>query len=454
MFFKNRSPQISTEDQVTLQIMQTMDRTSAIIHFDLDGTILTANQNFLDAMGYSLDELVGNKHKMFVEASLAESQEYQDFWADLRSGKHKTNQFKRLRKDGSEIWIQATYSGVFDKDGNVERVVKFATDVTKRRKSIEKIANGLDQLSNGNLTYRLEQFGIEDLDHISDAFNDATSQLSSAMGLIGKVSSTAGTTIQKVNTSSEELSQRTGHQAATLEETAASLEKLTERVKSSADSARDAEQMSQDARVAASNSEKVVSRSIDAMDNIKKSSNEISKIISVIDDIAFQTNLLALNAGVEAARAGDGGKGFAVVASEVGSLAQRSQEAAAEIKILISQSSEQVAQGVEMVHGAGAELRKIIASVSEVADKITDFVEATSAQTLTLTDINSSVGELDKVTQQNNLMVEEVTVINKQLNSNLDEMLAQVNMFTIGPSKIELDDEDAEMAAVMAGQSF
>lgn len=410
--------------------MEMVHRTQAVIEFSIDGTIQWANDNFLEVMGYEFDEVVGKHHSIFVEPATRETDEYKAFWKRLGTGEFLTDQFPRLRKDGSTIWIQATYSAMFDKEGNVSRVMKMATDVTDRVNGTLNIANGLVHLSEGNLSHRLERTGLRDLDGIADAYNLATERLSAAIDTVTDVSQSVGQTILKVNASSDELYRRTNHQAATLEETAAALEDLNGRVKLSSETARDAETMASNTRATATNSEQVVGKSIKAMDNIQKSSNEISKILSVIDDIAFQTNLLALNAGVEAARAGEEGKGFAVVASEVRSLAQRSQDAAAEIKTLIMESSTQVTEGVNMVNGAGAELKRIISSVTEVADKISEFAKGTVTQARTLSEINHSVAELDQVTQQNSSMVEEVTGTNRKLQQELDQMSAQLEMFT------------------------
>ena len=360
-------------------VVDMVDRTQVIIHFDTDGAVITDNQNFLDAMEYELEEVVGKKHAIFVDQAMVASPEYAEFWATLKLDGHVTSQFPRSRMGGTQIWTQATYSAVLFADGAVDRVVSAAADISQRRKCFEDISGGLEALNRGNLTHRLEMSGFPELGHIADGFNQASQQLNEAMGLLGSVSASVEETIQKVNPFSNELSQRTGRQAATLEETAASLELLMDGVRSSSQSARDAETMSQAAKTAATNSEKVVGKTIEAMSSIKESSKEISKIILVMDDIAFQTNLLALNAGVEAARAGDGGKGFEVVGSEVGLVARRSQEAAAKINTLISASSTQVSQGVEMVNGAGEELKKIIGNVSEIADRNSDFAEKTSA---------------------------------------------------------------------------
>ncbi|WP_254703938.1 methyl-accepting chemotaxis protein [Roseovarius sp. THAF9] len=174
---------------------------------------------------------------------------------------------------------------------------------------------------------------------------------------------------------------------------------------------------------------KVVENAVNAMANIEESSNQISQIIGVIDDIAFQTNLLALNAGVEAARAGDAGRGFAVVASEIRLLAQRSAEAADEIKTLITDSSQHVSSGVDLVHQAGVELKKIVAGVADIYAHINKITDGASEQAVSLSEINSAVGQLDTVTQQNAAMVEQSTAVSKVLASDARELSVQMSMF-------------------------
>lgn len=437
VFFKSKRNSKTDDANLAQKVMQTIDRTQAVIFFKPDGTIINANENFLSAMGYDLSEIKGKHHSIFVDPEIVKSQDYKDFWASLAAGDYRASQFPRLRKDGSTIWIGATYAAVFGEDGSVECVVKTAVDVSERRAAICEISNALSELRKGNLAYNLKKFDIEDMDEICTAFNQASEQLSDAMWTITEVSTEVNQTITTVNKSSDELSARTGRQAATLEEVAATLEVLTNEVKTLSGNALGAESMASDTRASATSSEKVVGESIQAMADIQKSSNEISKIISVIDDIAFQTNLLALNAGVEAARAKEAGSGFAVVATEVRSLAQRSQEAAAEIKTLISQSSDQVTQGVEMVNGAADELKQIIAGVTEIADKISVIAGSASEQSETLIQINSSVGDLDTATQKNARMVEEVTNTNRALSNSLERMTRQLDIFETDGNRSE-----------------
>jgi methyl-accepting chemotaxis protein len=216
---------------------------------------------------------------------------------------------------------------------------------------------------------------------------------------------TIRTSAEGIAQSSNDLSARTENQAAPSEETAAALNMITSNVESAAVSAQDVERIVVDARTRASESAQVVQKTVDAMSRIEDSSRQISRITSVIDEIAFQTNLLALNAGVEAARAGEAGRGFSVVANEVRALAQRSSDAANEIKGLISDSSAYVEQGVELVASAGNELRSITESVSTISDHVEGISSSAREQSASLAEVNTGVAQLDRVTQQNAAMV-------------------------------------------------
>lgn len=431
MFFrKNSSPPVADTALNNHALREMIDRTQAMIEFEPNGTIKHANQNFLDTVGYALDEIVGQHHKMFVYPSFVKNPLYQQMWDDLAAGKSVTDQFPRLRKDGQVVWIQATYAPILDGEGNVTSVVKIATNITARRAEIAEIASALEELRDGNLTHRCKPSTIEDIARLANSYNEAVVSLEGAISTVRSVADGVEKTSDEMNTSSSELSQRTENQAATLEETAAAIEELTSTVRSSAEGAKEVEHAVQTARTTAEDSGQVVSDAIQAMSQIENSSEEIAKIISVIDDIAFQTNLLALNAGVEAARAGEAGRGFAVVASEVRALAQRSADAAGEIKGLILESSKHVSNGVTLVGRAGTELENIINSVNSISENVTTIARGAEEQAVTLGEINTGIGQLDEVTQHNAAMVEEATAASQTLANDSKEMSRQMARFT------------------------
>ncbi|MCD9148414.1 methyl-accepting chemotaxis protein [Pseudophaeobacter flagellatus] len=416
--------------------MDVIDRTQAVIEFKTDGTILKANDNFLSALGYDLDEIVGKHHSMFLDPEYVKTESYRVFWKNLAAGEFFTDQFPRVTKSGEEIWIQATYAPVLAADGTVDYVIKLATDVTQRRKDTEDIASGLAEMASGNLAHHVEISSLEDLSVLGRSLNQAMKQLSEAMETVKTVSVAVSATAQEINGSTSELSNRTETQAATLEQTAAALEELTATVRSAAEGAKQVEDIVAAATAAAKGSNQVVQDAIVAMDNIRGSSDKISHIISVIDDISFQTNLLALNAGVEAARAGEAGRGFAVVASEVRALAQRSTEAAGEIKQLIAESSGHVNKGVELVGKAGVELNSIISNVSNISGHVSDIARGAQEQSITLEEINTGVSQLDAVTQQNAAMVEETTAASQILANDATNLAQQVDRFSTQPGNI------------------
>lgn len=430
MFFKNKNAEKLQELKENQGLLDVIERTQAVIEFQPDGTILKANRNFLGALGYRLEEIVGQHHSMFVAPDYAKTPEYKTFWANLAEGKFFTDQFPRVAKDGSTIWIQATYAPVFDDDGKTTSVIKIATDITDRRRGVDNIAKGLSALSKGDLCHRVPDATLPDLHVLVEAFNSAIDKLDGVVSTVKSVASTVVGTSREINQSSGELSSRTETQAATLEQTAAAIEELTATVCSAADSAREVERIVNEAEAAAKDSSKVVESAINAMDQIEKSSENISKIISVIDDISFQTNLLALNAGVEAARAGDAGRGFAVVASEVRTLAQRSSDAASEIKGLINESSSHVAKGVNLVGRAGEELQNIIKGVANITNHVRHIAQGAEEQSTALSEINTGIGQLDQVTQHNAAMVEETTAASQTLENDAQTLSHQVSIFS------------------------
>ncbi|MCW5693428.1 MAG: PAS domain-containing methyl-accepting chemotaxis protein [Pseudolabrys sp.] len=289
--------------------IEALSRSQAMIEFNLDGTIITANDNFLGALGYSLEEIAGQHHSMFVDPAYARSREYAAFWAKLGRGEFDAGQYRRIGRGGREIWIQASYNPVFDADGRPCKVVKFAADITEAKKAEQAIEVEIDAVIKaavgGDLTKRIEIAGKDGfMLTLAGAINDLLTKLATTLGEIE---------VAAVN-----------------------------------------------------NGGKVVAKAVDAMARIEESSHKISDIIVVIDEIARQTNLLALNAAVEAARAGESGRGFAVVASEVRNLAQRSANAAKDIKELIGRSNGEVGEGVDLVNRTGTALNEIVGTIRKL----------------------------------------------------------------------------------------
>ena len=296
---------------------------------------------------------------------------------------------------------------------------------------VRGLATGLAKLSEGDLSYRVESTFPAEYEKLRGDFNSAMDQLEKAMGAISHNSDGIQTGAKEMSQASDDLSRRTEQQAATLEETAAALDEVTATVKKTASGAAEANNLVNETRANAERSGEVVRAAVGAMGQIEGSSKQISQIIGVIDEIAFQTNLLALNAGVEAARAGDAGRGFAVVASEVRALAQRSADAAKEIKQLISASSSQVESGVKLVGETGEALKRIGERVGQVSQLVKEIAASAQEQATALSEVNTAVNQMDQVTQQNAAMVEQSTAACHNLARESEELTRLVAKFRI-----------------------
>ncbi len=430
-----------------------MERSQAVIEFNLDGTVIRANDNFLAAVGYSLDEIEGRHHSMFCPPDYAQSQEYRDFWRALNNGEFFSSKYRRLGKGGREIWIQASYNPVLDAAGKPCKVIKFAADVTaveqarieadRRRGSEEeqkavvaRLAEGLHHLAAGDLTARIDAQLADNYEQLKLDFNAAVGALRTAMAAIVEATGAIASGSAEISGASDDLSKRTEQQAASLEQTAAALDQITATVRRTAEGARQAAGVVTTAREDAERSGAVVRDAVAAMGEIERSSSEIGQIIGVIDEIAFQTNLLALNAGVEAARAGEAGRGFAVVASEVRALAQRSAEAAKEIKALINASSGHVRQGVQMVGQTGEALVTIVGRVAEIHGLVREISASADEQSTGLAEVNAAVNQMDQMTQQNAAMVEQSTAAAQSLKVEAGRLAGLVERFRVGESAV------------------
>ena len=453
LFAKGKQAQGRTDHLVDLEHkMQAIGRSQAVIEFKLDGTVIEANDNFLRTMGYAMDEVRGAHHRMFVDPSEAQGEDYRAFWRQLNEGRFAAGKFKRRDKSGRDVWLQATYNPILDDQGRACKVIKFAVNITEaeqlaeRREAervnaeaaqamlVELLADSLSRLASGDLTTSIEAALSGAHQQVKTDFNGAVASLRETMGAIAVATSGVGVGADEIAGASGDLSRRTEQQAASLEETAAALDEITATVKRSSEGARQASGAASDAKAEAERSGAVVDEAVAAMSEIERSASKIGAIIGVIDEIAFQTNLLALNAGVEAARAGEAGRGFAVVAQEVRALAQRSAEAAKEIKALISASSAHVAHGVTLVGATGEALNGIRAKVSQIDQLISEIAVSSQEQATGLSEVNTAMNNMDQVTQQNAAMVEEATAASGRLKGEAAELRRLVGQFQTGES--------------------
>jgi methyl-accepting chemotaxis protein len=318
-----------------------------------------------------------------------------------------------------------------------------AAAAREQEQTVGALAEACERLSDGNLTFRISAEFPPGYQKVKDDFNEAIAQMQRAIAVISDSVRGIRVNADSVAHASDDLSRRTEQEAATLEETAAALGQITRTVKKAAESALHAREVVVAADGDAKKGAVVVKQAVEAMDGIAKSAQQITHIIGVIDEIAFQTNLLALNAGVEAARAGDAGRGFAVVASEVRALAQRSAEAAKEIKGLISASTAQVGHGVELVAETGAALERIMAQVADVNAVIAGIAAGAREQSTGLDEVNIALGRMDQATQQNAAMVQQSTATSRSLSHETMELSRLVDQFEIDDSAAR-SDESAE----------
>ncbi len=323
-----------------------INRTQAVIEFDADGTILTANPNFLGAVGYALDEIRGRHHSTFIEPAVKDSPDYRRFWQELNQGRFQTGEFKRIGKGGREVWIQATYNPVFDVTGKVCKVVKFATDITARKQAEASLKRTIGAVSEN-----------------SETLAAASEELSATATTMSGNSEETATQSSVAAAAAEQVSKNVATVATSAEEMSASVREIA---KNAAEAAR-----------VGTAAVKVANDTNATVAKLGESSTEIGKVIKVITSIAQQTNLLALNATIEAARAGEAGKGFAVVANEVKELAKQTAAATEDISAKI----EAIQTDTKGAVSAIGEISKIISRINEIQNTIASAVEEQSATT-------------------------------------------------------------------------
>lgn len=436
--------QMSQDESHSLRDLQgqlaAIDKAQAVITFELDGTVRSANDNLLRTMGYSLNEIRGKHHSMFVDPEYRVSSEYRAFWAKLGRGEFDAGQYQRVAKGGRRIWLQASYNPILDANGKVMYVVKYATDITEQinfaaqlRSAVEETKAAVTATMNGDLTKRINASGkTGDLAALSNGVNSLIDILST---LVQQIRDTAGEVksgLEEISQGNSNLSQRTSQQAASLEETASSMEEMSSTVKQTAENAGLANTLAIAAQEQAEKGGSIVGAAVAAMGTINTASAKIADIIGVIDEIAFQTNLLALNAAVEAARAGDQGRGFAVVANEVRNLAGRSAVAAKEIKALIKESVSRVAEGTRLVDESGHSLHEIVTAVKKVTDIVGEIAAASREQSTGIDQVNRAVAQMDETTQQNAALVEEAAASSRAIVDQMGALDGLISRYEVG----------------------
>jgi methyl-accepting chemotaxis protein len=358
--------------------------------------------------------------------------------AALEKGRIEQRQQAQLQREKAEEQRRIELDAQAKTDAERARIAE------EQSRVVGSIARGLKSLAEGNLTYRIEEVFAGAYEQIRQDFNLAAERLQDTIKAIVEAARQVAGASHEISSGTTDLSQRTESQSAVLEKTSASMEEISSTVRQNAENAQHANRITSETRDVANRGSEVVGKTIKSMSHIEESSHKIADIITVIDEIARQTNLLALNAAVEAARAGEAGRGFAVVAAEVRSLAQRSAQAAKDIKTLITNSFGEVQEGVSLAGQAGAALTEVVGSVNKAAAVVAEIARASSEQAESLAQISTALGQIDQANQQNSALVEESAAAAKTLELQAAAMAEQVGFFQIKPGQTAEPEFDPE----------
>ncbi len=367
-------------------IINAVDKSQAVIEFNLDGTVITANENFCATVGYSLDEIKGKHHRIFCDPAYTSTSEYEAFWKQLNQGTFDTGEYKRFAKNGDPVWINASYNPIRDVDGNVYKVVKFATDLTKEKLAYENLVNSFDEAtqslleSSSSLSTTAEQLKMN-AEGTLEKSRDATL----AIETVNQGVMTVGSSTEEMNSSIKEISS----------------------------SALEASTQSNEAKTKSE-------RTNEIMAELDQSSDQIGAVIKMISSIAQQTNLLALNATIEAARAGEAGKGFAVVANEVKELAKQTAKA-----------TDDIASQVSSVQDSTKNSVTAISEISQIIDKLNSIASSTAAaveeQSATTSEVSRVVSEATKGVDDIMSLISNVNAAAQESSTGANETLKSAN---------------------------
>ncbi len=445
-----------------------INKSQAVIEFDMEGMILTANKNFLDLMGYSLSEIKGVHHSIFVDKDYKESSEYKAFWEKLNHGEFETAEFKRFGKNHKVVWIQASYNPILDLDGKPYKVVKFATDITARKNAERKVnemvtqlqsrikdySGFIEQVAAGDLTHYLDVAGDDDLALLGKHLDEMRQGLSGIAGSVIRVSQDISGSMDKLNETVSAQASSAAEQATAVTEIGSIVEEITQTSQQTLEKATTLGESAEKTSKEGERGKKVITAVLESMNTLQgkmkqiadtilglsDKTQQVGEITEAVSDIAKQSKMLALNASIEAAKAGESGKGFAVVADEVKDLAERSQTATenvqdilqdirktAERAVMVTEDgTKSVDENVEQAETAGG----IMVSLGEVIQQSSmasqQIVSAVREESVGIEQVVTSIREIDKVTTQFSDATEETKQAINDLNQ-VSEVLKETS---------------------------
>jgi len=414
--------------------MKAIDSTLAVVEFMPDGMILGANRNFCDLMGYDEMELVGEEHRLFAPDPILSDEGYADFWADRAAGKTWQGEATRVTRSGERVYLNASYNPIHDAHGSLEKVVKFASDVTGRKIALDSIGRSLRLVREGNLEAEIATAFEPELEELRVDFNGMVSELRKLVAAISAQAEGVNADAGILAGTAADLSRRAENQASTLRQTSDTMDGISTMITETASNADQGTALAEAAGEQAVNGRAIVDEVIKAMDSIEEVTREINKITGLIDAIALQSRLLGLNAAVEAARAGDAGKGFNVVAAEVRNLAQKTADAAKQIGTLVSTTNARVQTGAEMVRDSGTAIGQINDAVIVLKSRIGDIAKACTDQADAVADVTRDIGELESITQQNSMVADQSAATSAALRAKSGELMQRLGAFTASVS--------------------